>query len=89
MYICYITAISMTIIAVHAQRFALCIYAILKLYFVVNKGSCNVKLQVTIVARFTVTRCRRGAITVTSASQRINPALTMEWKSTHTEGQEL
>ena len=39
---------------VHAQRVALSMYVILKLYYVGNQDSCDVKLQVTIAIRFSV-----------------------------------
>ena len=41
-----ITATSMEILATPVQRVSMCIYVILKLYYVGNQGSHDVKLQV-------------------------------------------
>ena len=45
---------NLAIVPSHLQRVALSIYVILKLCYLGNQGSCVVKLQVTLVARFSV-----------------------------------
>ena len=50
---------SMAVVAAHAQRVALYIYVILKLYYIGNLGSRDVKLQVMMGV---VVLCERGAV---------------------------